>query len=347
MSLKAQNTNPPCLFPIRGLIDITHTGSWHSCLLSPETLAPFLEFPREWPSFTLLCFGWRHSPSQPADCSGLEKEKKKSRLNTEGCRPAASSRGFFSAIHGAVAECWYFTLLYAQDTAVPSRMSPDWSRSSHSGDQFARMEGIFLYGKNSNAVRRKAESLRGLFFSLFFILLTFSCRILWAFLKGTYFCKDSKKKSGFLPFQFKLRHNAAWAGQLVECFRCISLNARRLKFHFHTNLLLRAYFPTMFAREHWANSFVTGGKKNSPCCIFPHLMPIFAPKSSNLGIILLLLLHIRGEWGTHSVGIQLISLANPGGWTLMQSVGVDLRGLLHFLPKGGTIYRSTKQPSAV
>lgn len=262
-SLKAQNTNPPCLFPIRGLIDITHTGSWHSCLLSPETLAPFLEFPREWPSFTLWCFGWRHSPSQPADCSGPEekkkKKKKKPRLNTEGCRPAASSRAFFSAIHVAVAECRYFTLLYAQDTAVPSRMSPDWSRSSHSGDQFARMEGIFLYGKNSNAIGRKAESLRGLFFFFLPILLTFSCGISRAFLKEHISVKTAKRSEGFLPFRFKLRRNAAWAGQLVECFRCISPNARRLKFHFHTNLLLRAYFPTMFAREHWANSFVTGG----------------------------------------------------------------------------------------
>lgn len=36
-------------------------------------------------------------------------------------------------------------------------------------------------------------------------------------------------------------------------------------------------------------------------------MPIFAPKSFNLRIILMLLFHRNSEWGTHSEGIQLIS----------------------------------------
>lgn len=36
-------------------------------------------------------------------------------------------------------------------------------------------------------------------------------------------------------------------------------------------------------------------------------MPIFAPKSFNLRITLMLLFHRSSEWGTHSEGIQLIS----------------------------------------
>lgn len=53
-------------------------------------------------------------------------------------------------------------------------------------------------------------------------------------------------------------------------------------------------------------------------------MPIFAPKCSNLCIILLLLFQIRSEWGTHSVGIQLISSKS---WRLnVNMLWVDMRG---------------------
>lgn len=68
------------------LIDITHMRSWHSCLLSSETLAPFLEFPREWPSFSLQRVWVKIS--QEVDCSDLEKQQ----VYWEECRVSNKSQ---------------------------------------------------------------------------------------------------------------------------------------------------------------------------------------------------------------------------------------------------------------
>lgn len=112
------------------LIDITHMGSWHSCLLSSETLAPFLEFPREWPSFSLQRVWVKIS--QEVDCSDLEKQQ----VYWEECRVSYKSQmilgclvpndSFHQFVYIDVEEWWYHRLLYEQDPAVPPRMS-DWN----------------------------------------------------------------------------------------------------------------------------------------------------------------------------------------------------------------------------
>lgn len=56
-NLTKKATNLHCLFPFIKMSDIANRGSWHSCLQSLETLAPFLEFPREWPPATLRHLG--------------------------------------------------------------------------------------------------------------------------------------------------------------------------------------------------------------------------------------------------------------------------------------------------
>lgn len=82
--------------------------------------------------------------------------------------------------------------------------------------------------------------------------------------------------------------------------------------------------------EQWANSFAA----EKVSCIFPHLKPIFAPRSTNLRIILLLLFQIHSEWGmlTHSEGIQLIYFKSRGLNVNTLCVWVDFGGLASIHP---------------
>lgn len=205
---RARSTNPHCLFPIRGLIDITHTGSWHSCLSSSETPAPFLEFPREWPSLTLRCFGWRHV-SWLADCGvGLGKEQKKEihrrkdGLKSKGWGRAASSRAFSAAAR-------------VRGTAVPSRTPSDWNCFSHSQDQFARREGAFIFhGNNSNAIKKEGRVSAQPFYFFFHFVDLQPQRVM------DLFSGESRKEStSFYPLDF-LNYSAALSllGSLLNVF---------------------------------------------------------------------------------------------------------------------------------
>lgn len=64
---------------------------------------------------------------------------------------------------------------------------------------------------------------------------------------GLFSVEPRKESTSSYPLDFlnysAVQRNAEPAGQPVECFQCISLNARRLKFHFHTNLLSGSIFP--------------------------------------------------------------------------------------------------------
>lgn len=211
MLSQARNTNPHCLFPIRGLIDITHARSWHSCLSSSETPAPFLEFPRERPSLTLRCFGWRHSSGQLADCDVSGKEQKeeiarrKDGLKSEGWGRAASSRAFSAAAR-------------VRNTAVPSRTPSDWNCFSHSRDQFARMEGtfIFFYGNNSKAIKKEGRVSPQPFYFFFHFVDLQPQRVI-----DLLFCKAEKRINKLLPFRFfKLQCSAALSllGSLLNVF---------------------------------------------------------------------------------------------------------------------------------
>lgn len=189
-----------CLFSIRGLIDITRTRSWHSCLSFSEIPAPILEFPREWPSLTLWCFGWRHSSGQLADCDGGSgKEQNKWQMKSKGWGWAGSSRAF------SAAAC-------VQNTAVPSRTQYDWNCFSHIWDQFARMEGASIfYGNNSNGIKKEGWVSPQPFYFFFFIFLTFN----WSELMNLFFCRAEKKIDKFLPFRFfKLQRS------VVQCRAC-------------------------------------------------------------------------------------------------------------------------------
>lgn len=152
-----ETTNPHCLFPIRKLIDITHMGSWHSCLLSSETLAPFLEFPREWPSFTLRCLGWGHSSSQSVDCRGLEEQ-----IVYGGQQLSSFLKSLFS---GSCTSCGDTIGCYMHKT----QLCPQGCRLIETASLIAKINlcewrASFFKRRIQNTIRRKAKSLRSLFF---------------------------------------------------------------------------------------------------------------------------------------------------------------------------------------
>lgn len=125
-----ESTNPHWVFPIKKLIDITHTGSWHSCLLSSETLAPFLEFPGARPSvgFTRSWVRTQLKISPPDGCWGLQKQQVFWGQQVEQLIKAGVMLRFSSTVSVfKCAEWWYYRLLCGQGTAVTLRMPSDWN----------------------------------------------------------------------------------------------------------------------------------------------------------------------------------------------------------------------------
>lgn len=222
------NTNPHCPFPIIKLVDISHMGSWHSCLRSSETLAPFLEFPKEWLSFTWRCHGWGHSSSQLT--AEVWKKADSMQRTADEQLPHESFQLF---THYLRPSCDTIRCYMHKSQLCPRGCYLIETASLIAEINLREWRASFFKRGIQNTIRRRAKSFHNLYYWRPSVEVHWRC-----FFQGQF-----SREKRFLPFRFKWRQKAALSSTVVECFQCISVNARRLKFHFHTNLPLQAYFP--------------------------------------------------------------------------------------------------------